>query len=117
MALGGSEGGCIQKQRGGSALGRAVSISNEPLAHARLLQLIWCRWRLLDCQRQVTLSRLQVRLWLVAEAGGRLWAVVKAAACCGSHGGSALGRAISPRNHPAVDALGVVHSTAGCGSN
>ena len=45
--------------------------------------------RLLDCQRQVTLHRLHVRLWLVAEAGERVWAIVKAAACCGSHGGSA----------------------------
>ena len=34
----------------------------------------------------------------MVEAGGRLWAIVKAAACCGSHGGSALRRAISIRN-------------------
>ena len=62
--------------------------------------------RLLDCQCQVTLSRLHVRLWPVAEAGGWLWAVVKAAACCGSHGGSALGRAISVRNEAVAHAVG-----------
>ena len=45
-------------------------------------------WRLLDWQRQVTLSRLHVRLWPVAGAGERVWAIVKAAACCGSHGES-----------------------------
>ena len=74
--------------------------------------------RLLDCQRQVTLSRLHVRLRLVAEAGERVWAIVKAAACCGSHGESTYW--VVPSRHAtirAVDALGVVHSTVGCGSN
>ena len=68
--------------------------------------------RLLDWQRQVTLHRLHVRLWLVAEAGGRLWAMVKAAACCGSHGGSALGRAISVRNEAVAHAVGATADVA-----
>ena len=72
--------------------------------------------RLLDCQRQVALHRLHVRLWLMAEAGGRLWAMVKAAACCGSHGGSALGRAISVRNEAVAHAVGATADVAhgGC---
>ena len=40
----------------------------------------------------------------MAEAGVRLWAIVKAAACCGSRGGSALGRAISVRNEAVAHA-------------
>ena len=61
--------------------------------------------RLLDCQRQVTLHRLHLRLWPVAEAGGRVQAIIKAAACCGSRGGTALGRAISVRNEAVAPAV------------
>ena len=67
--------------------------------------------RLLDCQRQVTLSRLHVRLWLMAEAGGRLWAIVKAACDWLQRGGSALGRAICPRNHTSWVPLTLLHLT------
>ena len=72
--------------------------------------------RLLGCQRQVTLSRLHMRLRLVAEAGERVWAIVKAAACCGSRGAGALGRAISVRNEAVAHAVGATADVAhdGC---
>ena len=76
-----------------------------------MLQLIWCRWRLLDWQCQVTLHRLHVRLWPVTGAGGRVWAIVKAACDWLQRGGSALGCAICPRNHTSWVPLTLLHLT------